>query len=204
HSIPPNPGGSAHMLEHLITSQSMSSDRLGQFHQQVGLCGGWANAGVASLFTMFVMSVPNQHFDALLPQFAPMIFVPSWEDDQIIKERSIIRNERTSREKWYPGKNPMSYIWQTRWQFDCPYSLEQKMGSDEDLSLMTNDALRELHQHYFSSGITVIAYGPGDITPLTSYLEQLPVGHIELSKSHEPMRWVKKEFGEIDINHIPV
>src|SRR5690606_21373750 len=118
HSIPPNPGGSAHMLEHLITSQSMSSDRLGQFHQQVGLCGGWANAGVASLFTMFVMSVPNQHFDALLPQFAPMIFVPSWEDDQIIKERSIIRNERTSREKWYPGKNPMSYIWQTRWQFD--------------------------------------------------------------------------------------
>lgn len=188
--------GSFHFLEHLLMDRSEGYPGFNEFSRLVGLKGGHVSAATGPFETKFTLSIPTKHFPTLSHGLLNQVFKPLFQDDDIALERGIIRNERTMKERWFPGSSEKGQYIATQWLSDCPLSLRQRLGNDEDLNQITAASLRTAHSYYFDPRIKVIIGGSGYLDPFFDELAAIPTRQHTLTEHYKPISWANREYHE--------
>ncbi len=186
--------GTFHFLEHMVMKRSQQNPGYKELKQLVGLRGGKLNAGTSWFDTCYILKISNRHLSPVLPGFFAQVFQPLWREEDIVKERGVISNERLRRARWFPAKSELGHYMNTQWRWCCPVSLRQVFGSDEDLATMTATTLNIAHQYYFDHRVWVMVGGSGRATELFEKIAALPVKEHTLSHQVDPVRWVKQDY----------
>lgn len=187
--------GTFHFLEHMCLDRSKLFPKRHSFKKHLGLKSASSNASTGYDSTSYYFSTPNQHLNDLIPGFLSSLFDPIFSPDDLSLQQTIIRNERQKKERWFPGTTELGQYLSTQWMWDCPVSLEQRLGSDKDLQQMTIERLKQAHQQYFTSDITVLYIGHQPNQLLEDLLLQIPLTHIQPpAQSWQSQHWVNKDY----------
>lgn len=188
--------GTFHFLEHMCMLRSKRHPTEKEFDRLVGLKGGELHATTSPFDTTYQLQVHTKHLSALLPGFFSHVFEPVFYEKDITRERGVIASERRRKERWFPSKSEVGQYIRIRWMWDCSLSLRQRVGSDEDLALMTPESLATAHQHYFLPRTWVLVGGSGDISVLLDLLASLTLAAPDPPHVFEPLHWVTREYHE--------
>lgn len=186
--------GTFHFLEHTVLNRSKQYPEYKAWNTAVGLVGGYSNASTGRRQTAYIVALPIAHKE-LIDGFFSHIFEPILTEEDVVGERGIIRNERKSKERWFPGSDEIShYIW-SEWLSEDKDYIIQRLGSDEDLEAITAEYLNDIHQkHYFSNkGFLMVS---GGVSP-EFFIEKLK--NITTKDAQHPYQartvvWKDKEY----------
>lgn len=193
HTIKP---GTFHFLEHICCDRSQLFPDRHQFKQFIGLKSVQSNASTGPFSTSYYFASPNQHLHDVIPGFIASIFQPLITTEDIQLQKTIIGNERQRKERWFPSDTELGQYLSTKWQYDVPLELNQRLGSDHDLASITVTDLQTAHQHYLSPQTTIIYVGQQPNQLLLDLLAELPITQDQPPLPHNwrPMHWVKPQF----------
>lgn len=188
--------GTFHFLEHILMLRSKRHPQAKEFNRLVGLKGGRFGASTSCFNTSYRLKIPSKNLRTVLPGFYSHIFEPVFNEQDIERERGVIANERRKKERWFPTDTEIGQYLRTQWQWDCPLSLRQRLGCDEDLARMTPQSLLEAHRSYFDPRVRVMVGGSGDVSALFDSLSTLAVSAQQPPQCFEPIHWVNQEYHE--------
>lgn len=187
--------GTFHFLEHMCLERSELFPERHSFKKFLGLKSASSNAGTGLDNTTYYFSTPNQHIDDLIPGFLSSVFQPVFSQDDLDLQKTIISNERQRKERWFPGNTELGQYLNTKWMWDCPVSLNQRLGSDHNLADMTLEKLKLAHKNYFNSDITVLFIGQQPSPLLEQQLADLKVNQVtDLDSTWDSQHWVNKDY----------
>ncbi|HEY1074464.1 MAG TPA: insulinase family protein [Patescibacteria group bacterium] len=194
--------GSFHFLEHLLMDRSETYSNFNEFNRLVGLKGGHVSAATGPFETKFTLSIPTKHFPSLSKGLLDQVFKPLFLEEDIALERGIIRNERTMKERWFPGSSEKGQYIATQWLNDCPLTLRQRLGNDEDLARMTPESLRKVHRYYSDPRMKVVIGGSGYLDPFFEELAALSTQEHSLTEHYKPVSWANREYHEKEFRDV--
>ena len=187
--------GTFHFLEHLLYNRSQAYPKLNEYRKLTGLKGGSFNASTYPLYTRYFLSCPSEHFAELWKGLFSAVFQPHFVERDFQIERGTIISERRKKERWFPGSTELGRYVDTEWLYDIPLSLEQRLGSDDNLASMNKDMMERAHAgRYFIPGITLVAAGSANFQPLMNSLAQLDINKASPPTRYEALRWENQQY----------
>lgn len=196
HSHTGNQGGApgiAHFLEHMLMERSLQYPEKGSFERELSHAGGDWNACTTPFYTDFFLHAPATDIERLARGFISQVYEPSFAEEDIQIQSSIVRNEREL-DKYYPGATEIDQHKFHSWMRTRFYPKEQLFGTEDSLSTFSVEQLREFHKHYRTRE-THILLG-GSITPaLVELFETIELNDVpRLQASVEEAGWAQREF----------
>jgi len=194
--------GTFHFLEHIVMNRSKAYPEYKQWSKKIGLVGGYTNAMTTRKSSTFIASVPSEHGNLIYGLF-DTVFSPIFNEEDIIGERNIIKNERKGKERWFPGDDETGhYLW-TEWFSEDPDYIYQRLGRDEDLDAMDASYLQFVHEkYYFNKNSFLMIGGIVDIEPILTLLENVKTNQNSPDLQERKISWKDKEYREASFNDL--
>jgi predicted Zn-dependent peptidase len=165
--------GSFHFLEHMVCDSSELNPGLQQFRQWVGLQGGYARAATADQSTFYQVRINHTLLEKAWKGLFSNVFNPLLREEDVVRQRSIIANERDITNFWWPASGALEYSFRTKWMKKTFIPLRQCFGSNDDLDAITSEYLKSIHVQYFTPDIKVIVAGKYDLPMIIRDLESM-------------------------------
>jgi predicted Zn-dependent peptidase len=167
-------GGYFHFLEHMCFERSELNPDKTKYTELMSRTGSSQNAWTDAFYTVYNFESPAHTFTKVFSAFLNKIIKPLFLQEDIAIQRNIIINERNQR-KYYPGEDSLSQYVMTKWMNSSYYSKEQLFGADNDLSSLTPEKLRLLHNYYFNQPICIFVAGTFNLDIVKAELSKLPI-----------------------------
>ncbi len=196
HNVPPYLPGTAHALEHLIIKRSKKYPKIDQFEQLIELRGGAIHASTGFDYSEYGVDVPANLSVEAWHGLLSHVFEPRLRGKDLSIERGAIASERESKKHWFPSSNEMGQYLYTKWMFDIPFSLRQRLGTDEDLALMTPQNLEEFHKNYLTKNVRILVGGNVDIQDINTAASVFQLSLPAPPQMYEPRAWKEREYHE--------
>ncbi len=192
------PQGSFHFLEHMVLNRSKRYPEKDAFEKFIADNGGYINGGTGLNLTSYEISTPTDCFDEAFKGLVSHVFEPIFTEEDLESHKQIVRNERIRSTPFYPGKTELGEYIKKYWLDVEEISLNQRLGSDEDLNNFSIHFIETLHKYYFTKPITVIVGGMINIDEVLNTLRNISMEkqEDELPTSVKPISIVNKEFHE--------
>lgn len=189
--------GTFHFLEHIVLQRSKLFPEIFSWKKEVGKTGGYSNAFTSRSKTVFLASVPKKD-QSLIDGLFSSIFDPIFDEESVIGERGIIKNERKSKERWFPGDNEIENYLFTEWIDEDKDYIYQRLGSDQDLDNINSEYLSKIHQTYYrnKNGVLFIG-GDVDIEHIISILEKIETTDILPEFQERTFSWKNPDYREV-------
>lgn len=182
--------GSFHFLEHLVAEQAANESQ--SINNFIGLNGGYNNATTFSHHTTFSLTIPKHNFEKVCQPYLNSIFKPIINRALIIKQASIIANERQQKERWYPANNELGQYVRTKWMQTTPWPIEQIFGNRSELENIKDSDIATLQKYHLSKNNIVLVIGPEKPTILINYLSSLKTTNPKLKNQQLPIGWKRQ------------
>ena len=144
--------------------------------------------------TEYYFSMPTKRFDEVMQALFSQIFEQTFDQNEVIKQRSIISDERKGKEPFYPGNNSVTEWCGKNWINNFHAPLELTLGSDDSLEEINSDNLRKVHSaSYFGRGNSVVACGNFDPTRLQEVFSKVVISESALPRKEMKYEWFNKD-----------
>jgi predicted Zn-dependent peptidase len=187
--------GSAHMLEHMLMNRSKLHPKLNEYKELLGLKGGYSNAGTSIDDTSYDIDCPSTEFESMWPGFLARPLQPLLSEEDLQNERGVVANER-NRRRWFPGNTELGHYLLTEWKSYNVSTLEQRLGSNEDLGSMTVESLSNLQKNYYDPRMYLVIGGKFDMGIIRSSIESIETKKRMLPQKIGLTEWKHKDYHE--------
>lgn len=189
--------GTFHFLEHIVLQRSKLFPELFSWKKEVGKTGGYSNAFTHRSKTVFLASVPKKD-ERLIDGLFSSVFEPIFNEESVVGERGIIKNERKSKERWFPGQNEIDHYLFTQWASEDKDYIYQRLGTDKDIDSITAEYLSDIHKKYYrnKNGILFIG-GDVDINHIISILEKIETTNELPAFQERKYSWADQTYKEV-------
>jgi zinc protease len=203
----PSVNGISHFYEHIFFKGTDKYPR-GEMDRQVKSMGGYNNAATSYEFTHYYIVASSWHLRKAMDLLADALLCPSIQEEDVEKERMIIREEIRRRDD-----NPSARLFtmlQEEMFSGTPYSLPI-LGKEESLN---NIGVKELKQyfkkHYGLKNLIAVVVGDVTIKEVEGLLEEVVLPKAGVEAECDGLRELeialpkkkKDRFEDKDINQV--
>ncbi len=139
--------GASHFLEHMLFK---GTERLpvGEYDRRVEGAGGYLNAATSYDYTHYYVTVPSEHFEAILEDFADVMTGSSIATAEVESERQVILEEIRRK-----NDNAMGFLFDEAMPAlygSGPYR-HTVLGSSETVAAISRDTLAEHYRRFYTA-----------------------------------------------------
>ncbi|MBI1290502.1 hypothetical protein GC173_04575 [bacterium] len=138
--------GISHFLEHMLFKGTPTLP-VGQYDRNVEQVGGYLNAATSMDYTHYYVTIPSQHFDAILRDFSDVMINSVIDPEELESERQVVLEEIARK-----IDNPFGYLFDETIPAmfrSGPYT-HPVIGSRESVSAITRDQMLEHYHRYYA------------------------------------------------------
>jgi len=196
--------GEPHFLEHMLMNRSEKWPGAKELTRLLGMKAGDDNAATYPHHTIYMLDIPAQYAELAIDSLIDRTFHPVFAEEDVIRERGVIRNERSKMDKFFPGISHSSKYYNTEVIHDTLMRPEQRLGADADIEQITVETLwKAWDASIVTEGAVVISVGPHDVEMVKQKIETLPRKAGRQFKSHiEQAYWVRPEFHTAEFENV--
>jgi predicted Zn-dependent peptidase len=162
--------GISHFLEHMAFAGTTTKTEK-QISEKIDLIGASSNASTGRVYTEYNVVCLVKHAKQCLSMLADIVQNPTFEDDKIERERSIILEEKHENDSQIDWK--VSKIWSKFVYGDSSLGREV-IGTEENIKRISKDDLRSFHaKHYLAQNMAVHVLGNVNEDDLLNWVDEL-------------------------------
>ena len=166
--------GVSHYLEHLFFKGTKKRD-LFMISEDAALLGAEQNAYTSEYNTHYYLNVPKVNTEGAIELLCDMMFNPTFPEEEIEKERTVIQEER----KMYEDDPKSSFFEASEMKFFGFQTGHKIVGTEETINSLTKEDFLDFHGRLYGKNTTILVIvgdiGIANITYMCSkYLKNNP------------------------------
>lgn len=157
---PEDLAGISHFLEHMMFK---GTERLevGEYDRRIEEIGGHLNAGTSQDYTHYYVSIPSEHFDRVLTDFADVLSNSLIDPQEVERERLVVQEEIRRKED-----DPFGFLYDNSASIlfnSGPYQIPV-IGTMESVAAITRTQLHEHYKRFYTADNMYLSIA-GDVDP---------------------------------------
>lgn len=174
--------GISHFLEHMLFKGTPSLP-VGQYDRNVEEVGGYLNAATSMDYTHYYVTIPSQHFERVLRDFADVMMNSTIDPEELESERQVVLEEIARK-----IDSPFGFLFDETipaLYSSGPYT-HTVIGTRESVKAITREQMVEhYHRHYAPANMWLAVVGDVDAGVARRAVEE---AFAPLTRPHRPWR----------------
>jgi zinc protease len=178
----PGVEGISHFLEHMLFKGTPSLP-VGQYDRNVEQVGGYLNAATSMDYTHYYVTIPSQHFDAILRDFSDVMMNSVIDPTELDSERQVVLEEIARK-----IDSPFGYLFDETIpaMFQSGPYRHPVIGSRESVSAITREQMLDhYHRFYTPENMFLSIVGDVDAAAVKARAEE---AFASLDRPYKPWR----------------